>query len=176
MADHETPQGALNLGEKQIPKARRAHWARASAGTAKRKEIDFASSASESQLHQSIAELLDWILITPAMYTTFPAGWGKLSRGTAGRLFASGLKRGMPDIFVFDVGPKIVGIELKAGRNSTTSAQRITHARLQAVGIPVYVCRSQEDVLAALYREGVACHSLSMKGVSYDKRNPAPVV
>jgi hypothetical protein len=162
VAGHEeTQQGALQPGAQQVPEKGRAHRARASSGAAKRKAIEFRNSPSENQLHQSVAELLDWILISPAMYTTFPAGWGKLTKGTAGRLFASGLKRGMPDILVFDINQKVVGIELKA-RTSQSGAQRAMAAQLQAVGITVYVCRSQEDVLAALYRENVACRSLRL--------------
>jgi hypothetical protein len=176
VAGHEeTRQGALQPGAQQVPQKGRAHRTRAPSGAAKRKAIEFRNSPSENQLHQSVAELLDWILISPAMYTTFPAGWGKLTKGTAGRLFASGLKRGLPDIFVFDKNQKVVGIELKA-RTSQSSAQRDMAAKLQAVGITVYVCRSQEDVLAALYRESIACRSISMKGSSDESRESARMV
>jgi hypothetical protein len=117
----------------------------------------------ESELHQSVAELLDWILIPPAIFTTFPAGWGRLSTGTAGRLKASGLKSGMPDIFVFAaVGDpphprrsKVIGIELKTGRGSLTSAQRSMHAKLYAVGIRVYVCHTVSEVILALRDAGI---------------------
>jgi hypothetical protein len=161
VAGHEEAQGAHGVpGAQQIPAKGRAHRTRAASGAAKRKAIEFRNSPSENQLHQSVAELLDWILISPAMYTTFPAGWGKLTRGTAGRLFASGLKRGMPDILVFDINQKVVGIELKA-RTSQSGAQRAMAARLQAVGITVYVCRSIEDVLAALYRENITVRSIA---------------
>jgi hypothetical protein len=112
-------------------------------------------NVKESELHVSVAELLDWILIPPAMFTTFPAGWGKLTKATAGRLYASGLKKGMPDILVFDVRQrmdvtKVIGIELKVGIYSVSSAQREMFAKLQAVGIRVYVCRNIEDVVGAL--------------------------
>lgn len=155
-------QGILQLGAQQVPEARRPHrpgQARAQNKPLKRRPIDIPHDPTESQLHQSIAELLDWILIEPAFYSTFPAGWGKLTKGTAGRLYASGLKRGMPDILVFDRN-KVAGIELKAGKNSVSSAQRTMFAKLQAVGITVHVCRSQEDVLAALCREEISCRSI----------------
>ena len=103
----------------------------------------------------SVAELLDWVLLPPAIFTTFPAGWGKLTKGTAGRLYASGLKKGMPDLFVFDVMRKVIGIELKTGVNGVSSAQREMFAKLQAVGIRVYVCRSLEDVVRALDSAGI---------------------
>ena len=114
-------------------------------------------NVKESELHVSVAELLDWILVPPAMFSTFPAGWGKLSKATAGRLYASGMKKGMPDILVFDhyllggdTHPMVIGIELKVGVNSLSSAQRTTFARLLGCGIRTYVCRSLEDVVTAL--------------------------
>ena len=120
----------------------------------------------ESDLHVSVAELLDWILVPPAIFTTFPAGWGKLSPATAGRLYASGMKKGMPDIFVFDrfghALTKCIGIELKVGANSETSAQRTMFARLEAVGIRVYICRSLEDVVAALEDAGIEHRTLEL--------------
>jgi hypothetical protein len=99
--------------------------------------------------------LLDWVLLPPAIFTTFPAGWGKLTKGTAGRLYASGLKKGMPDILVFDVMRKVIGIELKAGANSVSAAQRDMFAKLQGVGVRVYVCKSLEDVINALDSAGI---------------------
>jgi hypothetical protein len=124
----------------------------------KARPFNFPHNVKESELHVSVAELLDWILVPPAMFTTFPAGWGKLTKATAGRLYASGMKKGMPDILVFGTHrmiahrtyTNVIGIELKAGANTETSAQRTMFAKLQAVGIKVYVCRSIEDVVHAL--------------------------
>lgn len=121
------------------------------------KPFNLPHNPRESELHVSVAELLDWVLLPPAIYTTFPAGWGKLTRSTAGRLQASGMKKGMPDIFVF-APKKVIGIELKVGAAAPTQAQRTMHAALQAVGIRVYVCRSQNQVLMALSDAGIAYH------------------
>ena len=145
----------------------------------KHRAIDFPHQPRESELHASVAELLSWVLIPPAMFSTFPAGWGKLSKATAGRLYAAGMKKGMPDILVFSLHQgislitkveiahtKIIGIELKAGANSLTPAQRTMHAQLQAVGIRVYVCRSQEDVLAALDDADITRRQLNLQGVA----------
>jgi hypothetical protein len=112
------------------------------------------------------------------MFTTFPAGWGKLGKATAGRLHASGMKKGMPDILVFSTYrtianrtyTNIVGIELKVGANAVSSAQREMFAKLQALGIRVYVCRSIEDVVHALaeadipYRKTDIGRKLEMAG------------
>jgi hypothetical protein len=119
------------------------------------KPINLPHSPRESELHVSVAELLGWCLSPPAMFTTFPAGWGKLTRATAGRLNASGLKRGMPDILVFAPHRKVIGIELKVGANAVSSAQRTMFAALQALGIRVYICRSLNQVLMALSDAGI---------------------
>lgn len=131
--------GAINPSTLREPPRKRAS-----------RPLNIPHDPSESQLHETIARLLDLVLKPPSLYTTFPAGWGKLSKGTAGRLFASGLKKGMPDILVFGPDATVAGIELKVGHNSVSSAQRNMFAKLQAVGITVYVCRNQEDVIEAL--------------------------
>jgi len=119
---------------------------------------------TEAELHQSVAEYLDWALLPPAVYSTFPAGWGKLSKAMAGRLKGSGLKPGMPDLFVFDrqeikLGnyqfPKVIGIELKRPGEKPSAAQQLMFPRLRTLGIAIYVCECLEDVAAALQREHV---------------------
>jgi hypothetical protein len=117
---------------------------------------------SERQLHRTVAEFLDWALMPPAVYTTFPAGWGKLSEAMAGELRACGLKTGFPDILIFDLHPiianrlypKVVGIELKA-KTGVSAAQQLMFPRLKAVGWAIYVCRDLESVVAALREQRV---------------------
>lgn len=105
--------------------------------------------ATEDQIHKTIAEYLDWVLLPPAVWTTFPAGWGKLNKATAGRLYASGLKTGMPDILIFFNG-RATGIEVKTDTGRLSPNQIAMHERLALAGVQVYVCRNTEDVLAAL--------------------------
>lgn len=112
-----------------------------------------------------MAELLDWLLIPPAFFTTFPAGWGKLPPAIAGRLHACGLKPGMPDLLVFDVG-RVIGIELKTKETSQSSVQRSMQARLTAVKVPVYICRSVEEVIAVLKTENVQVRKHWMDGAT----------
>lgn len=114
--------------------------------------------ATESELHRTVAELLDWLLLPPAMYTTFPAGWGKLPRATGGRLKGSGLKAGMPDVMVF-YGGKTVGVELKTAKGRLSRDQVETFTLLHEAGVPVYVCREVQDVIAALQTEGIPWRS-----------------
>lgn len=127
-----------------------------------------AHGPTERQLHKSVAQMLDWLLLPPAFYTTFPAGWGWLPKATAGALYACGLKRGMPDVLLFNVG-RVVGVELKVGIAKPTSDQRNMHAKLWAVGIRVYVCRSLEDVIGVLELEGMPMHQHWQQGVKHGK-------
>jgi len=110
---------------------------------------------SETQLHVSVAEFLDWILLPPAIYSTFPAGWGKLGLKTSKQLKRSGLKPGMPDVLVFPGHGRVVGIELKAEGNYLTPIQREMQRMLHDAGVHVYVARSIEDVIEALESERV---------------------
>ena len=109
---------------------------------------------SESELHLSVANLLDWVLLSPAFYSTFPAGWGVLSPSMAQRLKRSGLKAGMPDMMVFYDG-RCFGIELKARKNILSPDQRVTFEKLRDAHIPVYVCRNIDSVMMALANERV---------------------
>ena len=108
-----------------------------------------APGPKEGELHRTVAELLDWVLLPPAMYTTFPAGWGELNKATAGRLKACGLKMGMPDILVFYRGMTL-GIELKGRGGVLSAAQKVMHEQLRAAGVAVFVCSSVEDVVGVL--------------------------
>lgn len=119
---------------------------------------------TEDELHQSAAELLDWLILPPAFYTTFPAGWGLLPKSTAARLKRCGLKPGMPDILVFDyfrmianrIYPKVIGIELKRPKSGRASDdQREMHAKLAKVGVDVYVCRTLDEIIQVLKDENI---------------------
>jgi hypothetical protein len=103
---------------------------------------------TEAQLHATVAQYLDWALMPPALYTTFPAGWGVLARSTAGRLKGAGLKQGIPDLLVFFNGFTL-GIELKSLRTDgkLTPVQVEMHSKLRAAGVQVMVCRSLTEVI-----------------------------
>ena len=109
---------------------------------------------TEAQLHITVAQYLDWALMPPALYTTFPAGWGVLTKATAGRLRGAGLKRGMPDILVFFNGFAL-GIELKSISGELTSVQEAMHVKLLDAGVPVVVCSRLDHVIEALENRGI---------------------
>ena len=106
---------------------------------------------SELDLHKSVADFLDWMLLPPAMWTTFPAGWGKLGKAVAGKLKACGLKEGMPDILVFH-DRRTIGIELKTGTKQS-EAQAMMASKLKEAGVPVWVCKSIDEVYDILFND-----------------------
>ena len=129
--------------------------------TRKSNPLNLPGSATEDQFHLAVAELLDVCLIPPTLYTTFPAGYGKLSKATAGKLRAKGMKPGFPDILVFD-RRRVVGLELKVGKGTLSAKQREMHARLQAVGIRVYVIRHLNDVIMSLADAGIHYRNITI--------------
>jgi hypothetical protein len=132
-------------------------------------------------LHRTVAEFLDWMLLPPTVWTTFPAGWGKLGKATAGSLRGAGLKVGMPDCLIFHQG-RAVGIELKTDKGKLTIQQETMHERLTKAGVPVYVCRSMDQVFESLQLEmipmrsfnGFNTQSKSRRPPQPDARPPAP--
>lgn len=134
---------------------------------------------TEAQLHHSVAQLLDWLLLPPALYTTFPAGWGKFSKAMAGQLKHSGLKPGMPDILVFYDGA-CVGLELKAPGRKASDVQLEMSEKLQAAGVRVFVCDSAELVLSVLLELGIPMRRITTQCLDGnftqpDYRNELPV-
>lgn len=108
----------------------------------------------EGEFHRTVAELLDWVLCPPTVFTTFPAGWAKLPKATAGRLRAAGLKAGIPDILVFS-NSRCIGLELKIKHRKPSAAQQLMFPRLRQCGMPIYVCESVDDVIGALQQEAI---------------------
>lgn len=109
---------------------------------------------SEIELHRAVAQFLDWCLVPPAMFTTFPAGWDRMSKSRAGMLRGCGLVKGFPDILIFSLG-QTIGIELKFAKGRLSADQKRTHERLKAAGVSVHVCRDIADVEVALRMEGI---------------------
>ncbi|MGA9874535.1 MAG: hypothetical protein WBQ21_01875 [Solirubrobacteraceae bacterium] len=124
----------------------------------------------EDELHEAVARALDILVMPPAEWTTFPAGHAKLPPAVAAKLARLGLKRGIPDILVWHDG-RSCGIELKRPggvlsktrmvRTKRRGALRLVEGqadvfpRLVAAGMRIAVCRSVDEVLAALRGWGV---------------------
>lgn len=103
----------------------------------------------ESQLHATVAEWLDWFLLPPALYTTFPAGWYKLPKAAGARLYRCGLKAGIPDLLIFYPGV-CIGIELKPPGRTQSVVQREMAEKLTKAGVLVFVAHSPEEVMEIL--------------------------
>jgi len=127
-----------------------------------------AAMTPEDELHASVADALDLLLLKPAEWTTFPAGNIPLPPQYGAKLARLGLKRGWPDILVLH--ERLYGIELKreGGRLSRTRMVRTKRGalrelagqvdvfpRLIGAGMRIAVCHSVPEVLHALADFGV---------------------
>lgn len=128
---------------------------------------------TESELHKSVAHFLDWVLLPPALWTTFPSGWGVFTPMLAQRLKKSGLKAGMPDMLIFYQGLTI-GIELKARKNKESAEQRTMFRKLAEAGVTVFICRSVDDVEFVLREVGLPMRSTT--GTCLQEHRKEPVV
>jgi hypothetical protein len=123
----------------------------------------------EDELHASVADALDKLLLPPARWTTFPAGSVPLPPRYAAKLARLGLKRGWPDVQIV-FGGRIYGVELKrrGGKLSRTRIVRTRRGslrelvgqedefpRLREAGMEIAVCSTVPAVLAFLTAAGV---------------------
>lgn len=76
----------------------------------------------------------------------------------------------MPDYFVWHAG-RTVGIELKREDGVLSVAQKAMHPMLWAAGVPVYVCRSAEDVVECLDLEHIPMQQNYVNAILREKRN-----
>jgi hypothetical protein len=117
----------------------------------------------EDELHCAAAQMLDVAVAPPAMWTCFPAGNVPLPPEYAAKLARMGLHSGWPDILI--VYRNIYGIELKRqggvlSRTRTVRTRRgglrviegqvDTFPKLVKAGMCIAVCRSIDEILAAL--------------------------
>jgi len=117
----------------------------------------------EQDLHESVADALDKLLLSPTEWTCFPAGSVPLPPQFAAKLARMGLKRGWPDFLILH--GRLYGIELKrrGARLSRTKlvrgrtgilrevlGQDVMFPRLEHAGMTIGVCRSVDEVLAFL--------------------------
>jgi len=80
----------------------------------------------ELDIHEACAAALDRLLAPPAMWCCYPAGGIELTAAQVAKYGRLGLKRGMPDLFIFFEG--LWGIELKR-RGGTLSKTRVVRTR-----------------------------------------------
>ena len=68
---------------------------------------------------------------------------------------ARGCIAGVPDMQLAWPMGQVTMLELKAPNGTVSPDQRAMHARLRAAGVEVGICRSLDEVLAFLRRQGV---------------------
>lgn len=101
----------------------------------------------EQSLHLTIARYLDLALPDRALWWT--SHQNPKSARDGGRLKAMGLRAGIPDILVLFDG-MLIGLELKAPKGRISPAQSEIADKFAANDAAWHLCRSVEDVEAAL--------------------------
>lgn len=121
----------------------------------------------ERPIHLATVRFLTLALRPPVMFWHTPNG-EKRDRKTAAMLKAMGTRAGMPDFFVLRAGrscaPYLLGIELKAGGGRQSPDQLIAQHDLEACCARMVICRSVEEVEAALVEHGFTLHARIMGG------------
>lgn len=115
-------------------------------------------SISEHALQKQIVGYLTHALQPPVWWSAIDHA-GKLGPRQAAARKARGVKRGIADFLVMAghaYGPRVVWIELKRpGGGSLSPEQKEFGAAMARCGVPHFVCRSLEEVEAAIAAAGV---------------------
>lgn len=108
----------------------------------------------EAALHRAVAAYLRLALPPPAIWTTIGHGGGGKVRGA--QLKAAGVQRGWPDVLVLysDIDsaghPVVLGLEMKSLKGTQSADQKAVMEAFRRNGAHYWVCRSLDDVKAAL--------------------------
>ena len=107
----------------------------------------------EEALQRAVVTLLRAVCGPDVWWCAIPNG-GYRTKAEAGIMVAMGQRAGAPDLLLVHAG-RATFIELKAAKGDLSTAQKTTHPAIRAAGCPVYVCRSLDDVIAALHEAEV---------------------
>lgn len=107
----------------------------------------------EIDLHKAVADFLAATLPKFAVFFHVPNGELGESRVGA-KLKRMGARPGVPDFDVISQG-RAMFIELKTGRGRLSAAQKACIGDLENTGARVAICRTVEEVVAALPEWGV---------------------
>lgn len=106
----------------------------------------------EQALQRQVAEFLSVALAGNSWFSSMPLGGGGRLRGAI--LHGLGVKAGLPDVLVVNDG-RAIWLELKARNGRVSTGQQLCHNDLSRARCPVAVCKSLDDVIAALRAAGV---------------------
>lgn len=116
-------------------------------------------SHPEQALQKAVVDYLALAVTDDTFWTAWPLGslgnTGGGGKARGGQMKGLGVKVGMPDLLFFSRGCAF-GIELKSAKGGLSKAQRAAHPMLARALVPVRVCRSVEEVEAALRGWGIA--------------------
>lgn len=116
---------------------------------------------TEAVIHKSVAELLSKTLKPCVVWTTVEVSngrGGEAARWQQVKNKMRGVKTGWPDIQLFwpyKDYTRGLCIELKRKGNNATDPQLECHEELAVANIPTIICRSTDDVKAALHEYDV---------------------
>lgn len=114
---------------------------------------------TEQQLHGAIVDYLRILEARSSLVAHHSPNELNLSGDRAAnarsqaRAKQAGMRPGWPDFEIFHDG-RVLFAEIKTATGRLSTAQRETHAALASAGCPVTVCRSVDDLAAALRRAG----------------------
>jgi len=110
-------------------------------------------SHDEDRLHMHIWRALQILLPEDVV------AWSNENRRNGqregARRKARGCIAGIPDM-QFTHANRVLYVEIKTPTGTVTKEQRALHKRLKSTGAPVAVCRSLDDVIGFLSREGIS--------------------
>lgn len=129
----------------------------------------------EDRLQVACKRYLDAALPVPGFYSGIEhARKQSLYSGQIQK--AKGIKRGLADLNVWYLG-KYIGLELKAGKNTTSDSQDAFAEAMRANGFDYHVCRSVRAVDNALRASGVPVpRSMAILAEQSDVKLASPVV
>lgn len=106
----------------------------------------------EEALQTAVCKFLTFALAGNSWFGAIPLGGGGRLRGAT--LRRTGSKAGTPDLLILNDG-RAIWLELKSEKGRVSDAQLYCHEQLKRARSPVYICRSVDDVIAALTAAGV---------------------
>jgi hypothetical protein len=109
---------------------------------------------AEEQLQRAVVQLLALYAGRGLLAFCHVPNGGWRTRAEAGAFVALGVRRGVPDLLVWTLGG-CFGIELKSAKGVLSAEQIGWHNTLASLGHRVYVCRTLDEVEAALRAERV---------------------
>jgi len=104
---------------------------------------------TETQFQIDVADMLRLGVRSEAQWTMFPGGGFQLPPRTGSLMKAMGLQAGWPDLQMIHEGAAF-GLELKMPKGRLSPSQEERFPLLERAGMKIAVCRSIDEVLAAL--------------------------